>query len=79
MKISADHHLSVIMVKTHGTCKPTPGLDIMEETPEQPQRKYQHHGFWWSQTCGTILLIHGSLLSFDFLGSYKQYASSQAY
>lgn len=35
------HDRSVTVVKMHGTCKPTRGLDIMEETPEQPHRKYQ--------------------------------------
>lgn len=38
-------HRSVTVVKMHGTCKPTCGLNIMEETPEQPHRKYQLHGF----------------------------------
>lgn len=39
-------HRSAIAVKMHGTYKPTHGLGIMEETPEQPHETYKLHGFW---------------------------------
>lgn len=51
-------HRSVTVVKMHGTCKPTSGLDIMEETLEQPCKKYQLHKFWRSQACRTTLLVY---------------------
>lgn len=75
-------HSSVTVVKMHGTCKPTRGLNIMEETAEQPHRKYQLHGFWlieWSQACRRTFLLYGSQLFYDFSGPYKQYASPKVY
>lgn len=61
MNLPADHR-SVIVVKMHSTCKPTPGLDTVEETLEQPHRKDQLHGFWWSHCffvlpCGSPLFM----------------------
>lgn len=64
-------HRSVTVVKMHGTCKLTCGLDIMEATPEQPHKKYQLHGFWQSQACKTPLLLYSSRLFYDFSVPYK--------
>lgn len=75
MNLPADHR-SVIVVKMHSTCKPTPGLDTVEETLEQPHRKDQLHGFWWSH-CFFVLPC-GSPLFHDFSRPYKLYDHTES-